>query len=278
MKTAPVLFVSHGAPTFALEPGVLGPALAQLGQQLTKVKAILVLSPHWQTRGVSIMTTSTPKTIHDFGGFSEALYSLQYPATGHPQLATQTAQRLTQAGWTVSTDEQRGLDHGAWVPLRHLLPQTNIPVFQVSMPINLNTQNAFKLGQDLYALREHGVMIVTSGGMTHNLYEFRHSNAAAQDYAVEFSHWVREAVVNHDIGSLLDYRQRAPHAQRAHPTEEHFLPLLIALGALGQKGSHEITHVIDAGMTHGVLSMESYVWGMTMHTTHDALLTQGVLA
>ena len=278
MTTAPVLFVSHGAPTFALEPGVLGPALAQLGQQLTDVKAILVLSPHWQTRGVSVMTTSTPQTIHDFGGFSEALYSLQYPATGHPQLAAQATQRLRQAGWAVNTDKQRGLDHGAWVPMHHLLPQANIPVFQVSMPINLNTQSAFKLGQDLYTLREHGVMIIASGSMTHNLYEFRHSNTAAQDYAVEFSHWVREAVVNHDIESLIDYRQRAPHAQRAHPTEEHFLPLLIALGALGQKGSHEITHVIDAGMTHGVLSMESYVWGMTMHTTHDALLTQGVLA
>lgn len=160
MTTAPVLFVSHGAPTFALEPGVLGPALRQLGQQLTNIKAVLVVSPHWQTRDVHVMSTALPQTIHDFGGFPAALYDLQYPAVGQPALAEQTEQLLTQAGWTVHNDAQRGLDHGVWVPLRYLLPQANVPVFQVSMPIDLSTKGAFELGKSLSALRTQGVMIV----------------------------------------------------------------------------------------------------------------------
>lgn len=263
MTTAPTLFISHGAPTFAIEPGLLGPALNALGQQLSgakTVKAVLVVSPHWQTSDVTVMTTSSPETVHDFGGFPSALYDLQYPVVGHPQLAAEVSRLLSQAGWAVGVDGRRGLDHGAWVPLRHLLPNADIPVFQVSMPMGLDTASAFELGRALAPIRESGVMIVASGSMTHNLYEFRHSGATEQDYAVEFTHWIRQAVISRDIEGLLDYRQRAPHAQRAHPTEEHFLPLLVALGA---RGDDEAAQVIDAGVANGVLSMESYVWGMT---------------
>jgi 4,5-DOPA dioxygenase extradiol len=257
MTTAPTLFISHGAPTFAIEPGLLGPALNTLGQQLSgakTVKAVLVVSPHWQTRDVTVMTTPAPETVHDFGGFLAALYDLQYPVAGHPQLATEVGRLLTQASWTVGVDARRGLDHGAWVPLRHLLPNADIPVFQVSMPMDLDTVSAFELGKALAPIRESGVMIVASGSMTHNLYEFRHSGAAEQDYAIEFTHWISQ-----DIAGLLDYRQRAPHAQRAHPTEEHFLPLLVALGALSDG---EATQIIDAGIANSVLSMESYAWGV----------------
>ena len=262
MTTAPALFISHGAPTFALEPGLLGPALNTLGQQLSgakTVKAVLVVSPHWQTRDVKVMTSPAPETVHDFGGFPAALYDLQYPVAGHPPLATDVSRLLGQAGWAVGVDERRGLDHGAWVPLRHLLPNADIPVFQVSMPLGLDTASAFNLGKALAPIRQSGVMIVASGSMTHNLYEFRHSGAAEQDYAIAFTHWIRQAVTSHDIEGLLDYRQRAPYAQRAHPTEEHFLPLLIALGA---RSDGETAQVIDGGVTNGVLSMESYAWGM----------------
>jgi 4,5-DOPA dioxygenase extradiol len=263
ISKAPALFISHGAPTFALEPGLLGPALDTLGQQLSgakTVKAVLVVSPHWQTRDVTVMTTPAPETVHDFGGFPAALYDLQYPAAGHPQLAAEVSLLLGQAGWAVGVDERRGLDHGAWVPLRHLLPNADIPVFQVSMPVDLDTVSAFELGKALAPIRESGVMIVASGSMTHNLYEFRHSGAVEQDYAVEFTHWVRQAVTSQNIEGLQDYRQRAPHAQRAHPTEEHFLPLLVALGA---RGDAEATQIIEGGVTNGVLSMESYAWGVT---------------
>lgn len=259
MNKAPVFFISHGSPTFALEPGVLGPHLHTLGQDLSGINAVLVVSPHWQTRNVSVMTTPTPETVHDFGGFASELYQLQYPAAGHPELATQAAQLLANAGYAVSVDARRGLDHGAWVPLRHLLPDARVPVFQVSMPYALDTAAAFKLGQALAPLRERGVLILASGSMTHNLHEFRQSAIGEAPYVHEFTQWIRQAVVRHDIEQLVAYRQLAPQAERAHPTEEHFLPLLVALGA---SGDAEAAHVIEGGITNGMLSMESYAWGL----------------
>jgi 4,5-DOPA dioxygenase extradiol len=259
MSTAPVLFVSHGAPTFAIEPGLLGPRLEILGKQLSGVTAVLVVSPHWQTPDVRVMTTAAPETVHDFGGFPSALYGLQYPAVGHPQFATEAGRLLMEAGFVAGMDDRRGLDHGAWIPMRYLLPGADVPVFQVSMPHALDTAGAFQLGQALAPIRESGVMIVASGSMTHNLYEFRQSGADAADYVGEFTQWIRQAVTSSDMERLVDYRQLAPHAQRAHPTEEHFLPLLVALGARTDK---ENTLVMDGGITNGVLSMESYVWGL----------------
>jgi 4,5-DOPA dioxygenase extradiol len=257
---APVLFVSHGAPTFALEPGRLGGQLRALGQQLAGVKAVLVVSPHWQTRDVKVMSTAMPETVHDFGGFAPALYELHYPAAGAPELAAQTAQLLGQAGLQVSMEERRGLDHGAWVPLWHLLPDAKLPVFQVSMPLSLDTHSAYQLGQALAGVRELGVMILASGSMTHNLYEFRQGATQPEDYAIEFTHWVRQSVSSHDQERMLNYRQLAPHAQRAHPTDEHFLPLLIAMGA---RGEADELQVLDGGITNGMLSMESYAWGLS---------------
>jgi 4,5-DOPA dioxygenase extradiol len=265
MDKAPVFFISHGAPTFALEPGALGPRLGALGAQLTGAAAVLVVSPHWQTPGVRVMATAAPETVHDFGGFPSALYELRYPAAGHPQYAAQAGQLLANAGFVVGLDERRGLDHGAWVPLRHLLPGADVPVFQVSMPQGLDAAGALKLGRALAPLRDSGVLIVGSGSMTHNLYEVRQPGSAAQDYALEFTQWIRQAVTRHDIEALVNYRQRAPHAERAHPTEEHFLPLLVALGA---RSDSEAAQVIDGGITHGVLAMESYAWGLADERIH----------
>jgi 4,5-DOPA dioxygenase extradiol len=255
----PVLFISHGAPTFALEPGKLGPQLQALGAQLSDVRAVLVVSPHWQTRGVAVSTTAAPETIYDFGGFPSALYDLQYPAAGAPQIAEQTAKLLTEAGYATSLDTRRGLDHGAWVPLFHLLPGANIPVFQVSMPYDLNTEQAVKLGRVLAPLRAQGVLIVASGGMTHNLGEFRRGVASGDHYVQEFSNWVRTAVLANAVQPVIRYRSEAPHAERAHPTEEHFLPLLVALGA---QVEGDAARLIDGGIEHGMLSMDSFVWGM----------------
>ena len=256
---APVLFISHGAPTFAIEPGVLGPRLQTLGGRLPEIKAVLMVSPHWQTRDVKVMTTARPETAHDFGGFPARLYSLQYPATGQPELAGEAARLLTQSGFNTQTDDRRGLDHGAWVPLMHLFPRANVPVFQVSIPFSLDTRQALKLGQALAPLREQGVLIVASGSMTHNLYEFRQSASVPQAYAREVANWVKTAVLANAIEPLVRYRSEAPHAERAHPTEEHFLPLLVALGA---QADDDTAQLIDGGLTHGVLSMDSYAWGM----------------
>ena len=257
MTQAPVFFISHGAPTFAIEPGTLGPRLQTLGQQLTDVKAVLVVSPHWQTRDVQVMTSAQPSTVHDFGGFPAALYKLQYPASGQPDIALEAARLLNEAGFATSTDNQRGLDHGAWVPLMHLLPTANVPVFQVSMPRTLTAAQALQFGQALAPLRGQGVVIMASGSMTHNLYEFSPYAQQPEPYVKEFTSWVRSAALTQATDALLHYRELAPHAQRAHPTEEHFLPLLVAHAARGQ----DTVQLIDDSIEHGVLSMESYVWG-----------------
>ena len=260
MNKAPVLFISHGAPTFAVEPGLLGPQLNALGRQLTDIKAVLVVSPHWQSGGVRVMSTVAPSTVHDFGGFPAALYTLQYPVSGQPDIAAEAARLLAAGGFPVAFDSQRGLDHGAWVPLMHLLPDAGVPVFQVSMPLALDTAGALRMGQLLAPLREQGVLILASGSMTHNLYEIDRSGATEAPYAREFKDWVRAAVVADENDRVVQYRQHAPHAERAHPTEEHFLPLLVALGA---HAAGETLQVLDGGITYGVLSMESYAWGMS---------------
>lgn len=256
-SVAPTLFISHGSPTFALEPGLLGPQLQALGAKLPPLKAVLVVSPHWQTRGLKVMTTSTPETMHDFGGFPAELYTLSYPAPGAPDLAREAARLLTAAGLKPELDEQRGLDHGAWVPLLYLLPQARTPVFQVSMPLSLTTADALQLGRALAPLREQGVLIIGSGSMTHNLGEFRGPSSTVADYVLAFEAWVRQAVLANNLDAMVNYRSLAPDAQRAHPTEEHFLPLLVALGA---QRSGDKVQSLDGGVTYGMLSMDSFMW------------------
>lgn len=260
MSRTPVLFVSHGAPTFALEPGRLGPRLAAAGETLPRPRAVLVVSPHWMTRGVvGVATTARPETVHDFGGFDPALYRIQYPAPGHPQLAARTVGLLREAGWPVEADAAQGLDHGAWVPIRFLYPQADVPVFQVSLPAGLGAAQAYALGQALAPLRDEGVLIVGSGSMTHNLYEFRlDGDGREADYAREFAAWVRQAVEARDDARLQRTLEIAPHAQRAHPTTEHFLPLLVAAGAAA--GEAEV-QTLEGGITYGVLSMDSFLFG-----------------
>lgn len=260
MTRTPVLFVSHGAPTFALQPGLLGPRLTAVGEALARPKAVLVVSPHWMTRGgVRVATTAAPETVHDFGGFDPALYDIRYPAPGQPALAQRAIAVLRAAGWPAEGDAGQGLDHGAWVPIRFLYPGADVPVFQVSLPAQLTPRQAYALGQALQPLRDEGVMIVGSGSMTHNLYEFRMSDdGRTEDYAREFAAWVRQVVEARDDARLVDTLAIAPHAKRAHPTAEHFLPLLVAAGAAEGDGEVE---TLEGGITYGVLSMDSYLFG-----------------
>lgn len=254
----PVLFISHGAPTFAIEPGLAGAKLAALGRELPSPSAVVVVSPHWITRGgVRVTGSKAPETIHDFGGFSETLYRLIYPAPGEPELAEQIREMLSDSGWPAMIDGHRGLDHGAWVPLLHLLPAASVPVVQVSLPMPLDPLGAWRLGQALRPLRDHGVMIIGSGSLTHNLYEFRGSAGAVAPYAEEFAKWTAATLRHADMAALMDYRKRAPEAVRAHPTDEHFLPLFFALGAAGEQYA---MRVLDGGIAHGVLAMDSYVF------------------
>lgn len=257
MKRQPALFVSHGAPTFAIEPGMAGAQLRALGNKLERPHAIVVVSPHWMTRGVEITAAAQPETVHDFGGFPQALYALEYPAPGSPELASRVQEILRSGGIAASLATRRGLDHGAWVPLLHLFPEADIPVVQVSLPFATDEASAYALGRALAPLADEGVLIVGSGSLTHNLYEFRMGDVQEAAYAREFSAWIRRAVVEGDMDSLLHAEERAPHFARAHPTTEHFLPLLVAAGA----SSVGPTTVLDGGIRHGVLAMESYLFG-----------------
>ncbi|MDQ7996852.1 MAG: class III extradiol ring-cleavage dioxygenase [Luteibacter sp.] len=256
MSTTPVIFISHGAPTFALDPGLLGPALQRFGAGLIDIRAVLVVSPHWQAQGLTVMTGERPATLHDFRGFPEALYRLQYPAPGAPDVARETALLLQEAGYTVHADATRPRDHGAWSPLRFLLPAATLPVFQLAMPYDLDAAGALALGRALRPLRDRGVLIVGSGSLTHNLYDIR-MTADVAPYAQAFADWTSKRLVARDAGALEDYRRIAPSAERAHPTEEHYLPLLVAFGASDEADRFEVLH---GGMTYGVLSMDSYAW------------------
>jgi 4,5-DOPA dioxygenase extradiol len=257
MFRAPAIFISHGAPTFALEPGLLGSRLTELGERLDNATAIVVVSPHWQTCGTRVTGAAWPETIHDFGGFPPALYSLTYPAPGLSSLAAETVSLLIDGGFSAMVDAERGYDHGAWVPLRYLRPAADTPVIQVSMPHNLDTAGALRLGRTLAPLRNLGVAIVGSGSLTHNLHEVRRDGDVAA-YAKEFAAWSRGAVLSGNIDALLHYRQLAPSAIRAHPTEEHYLPLLVAAGA----AEGDTPMAIDGGINYGVLAMDSYAWGV----------------
>jgi len=260
MSRWPTLFISHGSPTFAIDPGIAGPALTALGQTLPRPTAVLVVSPHWTTREPRVATTPRPPTIHDFGGFPPALYQLRYPAPGAPEVARRTIEVLRAAGWPAEADAQWGLDHGAWVPLRYLLPQADVPVFQVSLPARLDGERAYAYGQALAPLADEGVLVIGSGSLTHNLYEVRFDapDAAGETYAAEFTGWVDQTLQRHDHASLQQTMALAPHAQRAHPTAEHLWPLMVAAGAAGAEA--HVTR-IPGGITHGVLSMDAYRFG-----------------
>lgn len=261
----PTLFVSHGAPTFAVEPGMAGPQLAALGQRfgndLPQPRAVLVISPHWQSTTVQVTAAAHPETIHDFGGFPPALYELQYPAAGAPEMADAVIAELRAHGIVAHANPTRGLDHGVWVPLLYLFPNANIPVVQLSLPRYAEPQDYIAFGRAIAALRARDVLVIGSGSLTHNLYEIYPGDDVAQQWATAFAIWMRDHIAIHDLEALTNYRQRAPEAGRAHPTDEHLMPLYVALGAAGDDWTR--SRHIDGGMSYGTLSMDAYIFGAT---------------
>ena len=250
----PSLFISHGSPMLALQPGASGPALAGLANALPRPKAIVVVSAHWESRELLVTGSAQPETWHDFYGFPPALYAVQYPAPGDPTLAGQVSELLQAAGLTARLDAQRPFDHGAWVPLSLMYPDANIPVVQVSLPSHMGPALQVKVGQALAGLRDQGVLLIGSGSITHNLGELDwHAGPdVIEPWALTFRDWVVEKLRADDQEALLGYRQQAPFAVRNHPSEEHFLPLFFALGAGGKFG------VVHQGFTLGALGMDIY--------------------
>lgn len=233
----PALYVSHGAPLFAVDAGETGPALTRWGQglraQFPALRGVVIMSPHWMARTAQVMTGAQPATWHDFGGFPPALYQLQYPAPGAPALAQEVLALLQAAGVAAQGDAGRPFDHGAWVPLMHLFPEADLPVVQVALPVRAGPAEVYAMGAALRDLRSQGVLVMGSGSMTHNLAEFFGGAREPAPYVIAFSRWIESALERGDMQALLNYRSLAPHAERAHPTEDHFLPLFFALGAAG---------------------------------------------
>jgi 4,5-DOPA dioxygenase extradiol len=258
--TFPSLFLSHGAPTLPLTDIPARTFLSRLGATFKQPKAVLVVSAHWETTQPTVNAVGCNDTIHDFRGFPRPLYELRYPAPGSPDLAAWIAGLLNVAGFDCGTDRQRGLDHGAWVPLLLMYPAAGIPVLQLSVQPHLGPEYHFRLGQALAPLRQDGVLIVGSGSITHDLSEFRGQgvNDSAPQWVDDFADWFHLALREQRKGDLLDYRRVAPFATKNHPTEEHLLPLYVAWGAAGENAPIERLH---ASASYSVIRMDAYAFG-----------------
>lgn len=266
-RRMPVLFVGHGSPMNAIEDNAYRQSWEQLGSQLLahidRPQLVLCISAHWLTQGGSYLTgMRQPKTIHDFGGFPAELFAQQYPAPGAPEAARQIAAGLRQHdGRPAGVDaEEWGLDHGTWGVLKPMFPGAEIPVVQLSMDYSRPPAEHFALGQQLSRLREQGVLIVGSGNVVHNLRALQRTQSAAQayDWAIEFDQMVADKVEQRDLAGLADFQQLGAVAQMAHPTYEHYLPLLYAAGAVGPDESAQF---FNADYQMAAISMRSMIWG-----------------
>jgi len=253
----PALFVSHGAPTLPLDNVPARDFLRDLGARYERPRAILCASAHWETTAPALSAPAANDTIHDFYGFPEALYRMRYPAPGSPALAGRAQALLDKAGIAAARDPARGLDHGAWVPLMLMYPEADIPTIQLSVQPDRSAADHIALGRALRPLREEGVLIVGSGGFVHNLRRLDRSghDGPEPEWSSRFAGWIHDALIAGREDDLAHYTERAPDAAIAQPTPEHFLPLLVALGAGG--GSAERLH---KSVTFGSLRMDAYAF------------------
>lgn len=227
----PSLFIAHGAPSLALEENVYTEFLQKLGQELPKPKAIVLFSAHWESTTQLVSSAANYETIYDFGGFQPELYQIKYPAQGQAETTAEVERLFAEAGIPVQTDDVRGLDHGAWVVLRLLYPDADIPVIALSVNRYLTGEQQYQVGQALASLREQDILVIGSGGTVHNLRRLNWESNGVDPWASEFDNWLHDKLVSWDMESLFSYDTLAPSAQAAVPTPEHFVPLLLAMGA-----------------------------------------------
>jgi 4,5-DOPA dioxygenase extradiol len=236
----PPVFVSHGAPNMILHASPTREFLAELGARLPRPKAIVSVSAHFMASRPAVVADPKPEMIYDFGGFERELYTMNYPAPGAPELADRILGLFEEAGLEPARVEKRGYDHGTWIPLKLMYPAADIPVVQVSVQPRRDPRHHFEMGRALAPLAREGVLILASGSLTHNLHAafdrrggFRPRDEAPEAWVTAFADWIAEKIAVGDVEALLDYRDRAPFAGRNHPTDEHLLPLFVALGAGG---------------------------------------------
>ena len=237
----------------ALEPGAVRGVWEGIARDLPRPKAILIASAHWETDIAAVTGTARPETIHDFYGFPKPLYEIQYPAPGSSEVASRALQLLKKSKIKAAEDPSRGLDHGAWSPLLYMYPKADVPVVQIAVQTPLGPRHHVEVGRALAPLAQEGVLIIGSGHMTHNLRE--RSNGGPAPYAREFQAWMKEKIEARDFDSMVNYRALNPHGVRAHPTDEHFLPLFFALGAA--KKNYQAKRLYDQ-IEMGALAMDAY--------------------
>lgn len=255
----PPLFVSHGAPNMILHDSATRRFLDGLGERLPRPKAIVSVSAHFMAARPAVVADPAPQMIYDFGGFERELYTMTYPAPGDPVLAERVLSLLAEAGLDPARVEKRGYDHGTWVPLKLMYPAADIPVVQLSVQPRRDPRHHWEMGRALAPLTQEGVLVLASGSLTHNLHEafgalggLRPVDEKAPAWVTDFADWILEKVAADDVDALLDYRTRAPFGGRNHPTDEHLLPLFVALGAGG------LGAVIHRETQFAVLAMDAY--------------------
>ena len=236
-KRMPVFFLGHGSPMNGIEDNQFVQGFKKQGELLEKPNAIVVISAHWETKGTKVTAMEFLKTIHDFGGFPKALYEVQYPAPGHPELAKEIS-TIVQPEDTVHLDHQWGLDHGAWTVVKHMFPKADVPVIQLSLDYTLNGQQHFDLAQQLNRLRDKGVLIVGSGNMVHNLRRLEWSKINdnyGYDWAIEANTKMKEWILSSNHKQLIDFKNQTQAFNLAIPTPEHYLPLIYVMAMSDNK-------------------------------------------
>ena len=252
----PVLFVGHGSPMNAIEDNEFRRGWAEAGRRLSRPRAVLCVSAHWETRGVFVTAAARPSTIYDFHGFPDALSQVRYPVPGSPALARRVADVVSRA--EVRLDPQRGLDHGSWSVLTAMYPGADVPVLQLSLDATQGPAFHYALGQELVPLRDEGVLIVGSGNLVHNLRLVDFGRADGYDWADRFNQKLKERIVARDHATLVDYESLGPDSRRAVPTPEHYLPVLYAVGASTE--ADDVAFFNDK-TTLGSVSMTSLAMG-----------------
>ncbi|WHY85660.1 class III extradiol ring-cleavage dioxygenase [Neobacillus novalis] len=241
----PSLFVAHGSPLLAIENNEYTKFLTQLGQNMPRPKAVILFSAHWESNVQKVSDVDQYSTIYDFGGFDEALYKIQYPAHGNQQIAKEIEGLFTESGVPFEFDTQRGLDHGAWIVLRLLYPNADIPVISMSVNSRLTPEEQYKIGKTLSALRAQDILVIASGGTVHNLRAVKwNDNGQVDQWALEFEDWLAYHLEKWDLTTLFKYDSLAPNAEIAVPPygSEHFIPIFYAMGAADDSRNATLLH------------------------------------
>lgn len=257
-KTMPVIFSGHGSPMIALEHNEITEGMDRIGRavesQFGRPRAILMVSAHWYTHGTFVQSTPEPRQVYDMYGFPKELYEVKYPAKGDGEL-TRKVQSLL--GSAVAVNDDWGIDHGAWTVLVHMFPKADIPVVQLSVDGDISYTEEFELGRKLAALREDGYLILGSGNVVHNLREVEWENAGGSDATLRFNDYITEAVLQEDTEKVIGFASH-PDASYAVPTPDHYLPLLVCLGAAGADRAQVFNKICNLGS----MAMTGYAWGM----------------